>query len=398
MVVTGNEHIGSTNSKDDKRNNGSSEQRLSSSLDDDTSNHNLDQQSGLLSITSSHHSEIHLDNSRFKEDPVLQSFRLAKSERVLGLERTEYRYKSNRSSSYTDSSESSLDLEEDRDASDPTTDDLPPTSFQSHYATKKQGQIKLDSNNQFSSGASHLTNLRSTTEDNSNQSHSSLPPDLNKSIKNSERRRKRLDRNLPRSNYSNTQADETNEPIPSSNLESYKISNSREDFISEVKSRVYTTKIRGKTMFQDCLVVTNRSVYVLRLDRDPITLFIEAAMQGDVKTSEKLAATFDLDAKCLLELAADIKLSEGDFAGAIALYRLSGCKHLKAVLKFAASGHVQELLRYLTVLEKTPNLDVSNSDRIHLSNLTLMAYFQQGNFNIILLNKTKVIKKKSFID
>ena len=131
-------------------------------------------------------------------------------------------------------------------------------------------------------------------------------------------------------------------------------------------------------MFQDSLVITNRSIYILRLDQDPITLFIEAAIQGDVKTSEKLAASFDLDAKYLLELAADIKLSKGDFSGAIALYRLSGCKHLKAVLKFAASGHVQELLRYLTVLEKTPNLDVSNADRIHLSNLTLMAYFQQG--------------------
>ena len=160
----------------------------------------------------------------------------------------------------------------------------------------------------------------------------------------------------------------------------YQISNPREEFISQAKIRVHTNKIRGKTMFQDCLVITNYSIYILRLDQDPITLFIEAAMQGDVTTSEKLAATFDLDAKSLLELAADIKLSEGDFAGAIALYRLSGCKHLKAVLKFAASGNVQELLRYLTVLEKTPNLDVSNSDRIHLSNLTLMAYFQQGNF------------------
>ena len=51
---------------------------------------------------------------------------------------------------------------------------------------------------------------------------------------------------------------------------------------------------------------------------------------------------------------------------------------MKAVLKFAASGHVQELLSYLTVIFKTANLELSNSDRIHLSNLTLMAYFQQA--------------------
>ena len=348
MVVSGNEQTGSTNSRDDRRNDARIGENLTSNLSHnmDSRNQQLDYNFGLLSIISSHHSEIHLDNSRFKEDPILQSFRLASSEKVLGLERTEYRYKLNRSSSDTDSSESSVELD-DEDTSGTTMDDSTPTSLRNNIVNSIQ---------------------------NSDKSHSSLPPDLNKDLN-----KKRFQRTSCRSKHSNTQSDETNDPASSNNVEPYKISNSREDFISEVKSRVYSTKIRGKTMFQDCLVVTNRSIYVLRLDRDPITLFIEAAMQGDVKTSEKLAATFDLDAKCLLELAADIKLSEGDFAGAIALYRLSGCKHLKAVLKFAASGHVQELLRYLTVLEKTPNLDVSNSDRIHLSNLTLMAYFQQGN-------------------
>ena len=354
MVVTGNEIIGSINPRNERRNDDGCENDNSSNL-----NHNanlgrshLDERSGLLSITSSHHSEIHLDNSRFKEDPILQSFRLAKSERVLGLERTEYRYKLNRLSSDTDSSESSLDLN-DEDLSETNHENLNPPSLNNKVGTKKQPRL--------------------ISEDNT---HSSLPPDLSKV---SETNNKSFERSRSRSKYTNTQTDESIDPVNSNDVETYKISNSREDFIAEVKSRVYKTKIRGKTMFQDCLVVTNHSIYVLRLDRDPITLFIEAAMQGDVKTSEKLAATFDLDAKCLLELAADIKLSEGDFAGAIALYRLSGCKHLKAVLKFAASGHVQELLRYLTVLEKTPNLDVSNSDRIHLSNLTLMAYFQQGN-------------------
>lgn len=62
---------------------------------------------------------------------------------------------------------------------------------------------------------------------------------------------------------------------------------------------------------------------------------------GKIRQSEKIAACFELDAKSLLELAADIKLTKNDFPGAISLYRQSGCKHLKAVLKFAASGHVQ---------------------------------------------------------
>lgn len=47
------------------------------------------------------------------------------------------------------------------------------------------------------------------------------------------------------------------------------------------------------------------------------------------------------------------------------------------VLKFASSGSIAQLLSYLVVLFKTSNLEVSPADRIHLSNLALMAYFQQ---------------------
>ena len=50
---------------------------------------------------------------------------------------------------------------------------------------------------------------------------------------------------------------------------------------------------------------------------------------------------------------------------------------MQVVLKFAASGFIQELLSYLTVLFRTPNLEEAPADKIHLSNLALMAYFQQ---------------------
>ena len=166
MVVTGNEIIGSINPRNERRNDDGCENDNSSNL-----NHNanlgrshLDERSGLLSITSSHHSEIHLDNSRFKEDPILQSFRLAKSERVLGLERTEYRYKLNRLSSDTDSSESSLDLN-DEDLSETNHDNSNLTSLKNKYETKKQPKI--------------------ISEDNT---HSSLPPDLSKVSETSKRR------------------------------------------------------------------------------------------------------------------------------------------------------------------------------------------------------------------
>ena len=131
-------------------------------------------------------------------------------------------------------------------------------------------------------------------------------------------------------------------------------------------------------MVQHCLVVTSKAIYILKLDEDPVSAFLDLATHGHIKQADKIAACFELDSKSLMELAADIKLTKGDFAGAIGLYRQSNCKHLKAVLKFAASGHVTELLSYLNVLFKTVNLEVTNNDKIHLANLALMAYFQQA--------------------
>ena len=77
------------------------------------------------------------------------------------------------------------------------------------------------------------------------------------------------------------------------------------------------------------------------LNEFTFTAFLDLSTHGKIRQSEKIAACFELDAKSLLELAADIKLTKNDFPGAISLYRQSGCKHLKAVWKFAASGHVQ---------------------------------------------------------
>ena len=377
MVVVGNEVVSGRSNNENKKEFFGEQLTASSSS---TSNSlflpyesaYLSKNSDVLSIVSSHHSEIHLDSSRSKEEPVLQSFRLSKSERILGLERTKYRYQLNSSSSDTLTSRSSPDFEEDREILHST---LNQSSLEDHQETAPNDihPVKSEKDGRLPKRTFPCANASDGIEEVSVQSHSSLPPNINNST------------NIPKGNLNKNTTNGTQltngiTAREAVKLDNYKISDPREDFISQVKSRVYASKIRGKNMFQDCLVITNRSIYILRLDRDPITLFIEAAMQGDVKTSEKLAATFDLDAKALLELAADIKLSEGDFAGAIALYRLSGCKHLKAVLKFAASGHVHELLSYLSVLFKTPNLDVSNSDRIHLSNLTLMAYFQQGKF------------------
>ena len=93
--------------------------------------------------------------------------------------------------------------------------------------------------------------------------------------------------------------------------------------------------------------------------QDPVTTFVELAGRGgsEVRRSERLALAFGLDAKGLLELSGDIRLCEKDFSNAISLYRMAGCKHLKVVLKFAASGNVHELLSYLNVLFKGQSIN-----------------------------------------
>jgi hypothetical protein len=46
-------------------------------------------------------------------------------------------------------------------------------------------------------------------------------------------------------------------------------------------------------------------------------------------------------------------------------------------LKFAATGHASELLSYITVLFSTSGLDITTSERIHLSNLAVMSHTEQ---------------------
>nr|XP_040571931.1 LOW QUALITY PROTEIN: uncharacterized protein LOC121121113 [Lepeophtheirus salmonis] len=152
-----------------------------------------------------------------------------------------------------------------------------------------------------------------------------------------------------------------------------------DNFNSEVKHRLesLTQQESIRRLFQNVLVFTNKGIYLLTLKRDPISSFLELSMRGEMVLAERVASAFVIDSKSLLELAGDIRLKDNDCTGAVNLYRTASMKHLKAVLKFSYSGHIAELLNYLSSLFKTPNVDVTVNERNHLSNLALMAYFQQ---------------------
>ena len=163
-----------------------------------------------------------------------------------------------------------------------------------------------------------------------------------------------------------------------------------DEFAQRIRARLEITKLKGLRLFNNCLLITTQALYLIQIDQDPVSVFMELAMRGaELRKAEQLSISFGLDMKQLLEMAADIRLCERDFTNAISLYRLAGCKHLKVVLKFAESGHIQELLSYLTVLFKTPNLDLTPEHRIHMTNLALMAFFQQ-----ILTKNTPMTRAK----
>ncbi|XP_021913956.1 uncharacterized protein LOC110827029 isoform X3 [Zootermopsis nevadensis] len=127
-----------------------------------------------------------------------------------------------------------------------------------------------------------------------------------------------------------------------------------------------------------CVIVTTTGVYELTLRVSPVEIFMDLVLKHQaIEKAERLALVFGLNLQQLLESAGDLKLSAKEFPQAIALYKLSRCRHLKSVLKFAAAGHAAELLSYITLLFSTSGLDLTTSERIHLSNLAVMSHTEQ---------------------
>lgn len=129
----------------------------------------------------------------------------------------------------------------------------------------------------------------------------------------------------------------------------------------------------------------------------------------NLEKAERLALVFGLNLQHLLENAGDILLSNKEFPQAIVLYKLSRvnifpnyhlytlillsfrfslisfllpsiiialqCRLLKSVLKFASAGHTTELLSYVSHCLAPPSVtELSIATRIHLSNLSVMAF------------------------
>lgn len=99
--------------------------------------------------------------------------------------------------------------------------------------------------------------------------------------------------------------------------------------------------------------------------------------ENNIEKAEKLAIIFGLNFQMLLEQAGDLLLANSRFMDAITLYKLSRCRLLKSVLKFAVAGNANELLTYIQTCLAAPNIDISLPTKIHLSNLAVMSYTEK---------------------
>merc|ERR1719397_227506 len=166
-------------------------------------------------------------------------------------------------------------------------------------------------------------------------------------------------------------------PSPSSTLSSSSASQTSSQFETRAKDLLESIRSKYSDLCSAYVIVTTKHVHLLKMAQNPVNLFLGFAMQGQMKQADTICQAFSLEKLHLLELAGDLRLAEGDISTAVSLYRQSGSKQLKTALKLASSGNVAELLSFLQVVFCSRSLEVSQAERIHLSNLALLAYCQQ---------------------
>ncbi|OAD60135.1 X-linked retinitis pigmentosa GTPase regulator like protein [Eufriesea mexicana] len=128
-----------------------------------------------------------------------------------------------------------------------------------------------------------------------------------------------------------------------------------------------------------CIIVTNHSVYKVVLRKSILSTFMELVLKhNELEKAAKLAKVFGINAQQLLEQAGDILLTNKEFLRAVTCYKLSKCRIMKSMLKFASVGYTADLLRCLTHCLASPAIsELPVAPRIHLSNLCVLAFIER---------------------
>lgn len=93
-----------------------------------------------------------------------------------------------------------------------------------------------------------------------------------------------------------------------------------------------------------CLVVTNRSLYVIEFNDAPHIVFLDLVKKGEWKACEDFCKTFNLDFNQCIEYAGDVLLRKNKTTQALLTYNVSKIPAVKTALKLAMFGQNGALL------------------------------------------------------
>ncbi|XP_058799619.1 uncharacterized protein LOC131669061 isoform X2 [Phymastichus coffea] len=156
-----------------------------------------------------------------------------------------------------------------------------------------------------------------------------------------------------------------------------------------IAKNITDLKVRIPTV-DSCVVVTNHGIYKIILRDNILTLFMDLIFKRRaVEDATKLGLIFGLNVQQLFEYAGDMVLCNKQFGKAMELYALAGCRLPKSILKFASVGYTTELLSCLVSYSTTSAVnELSESNRIHFSNLSVLAFTELSLRALSTPNKT----------
>ncbi|CAG9862070.1 unnamed protein product [Phyllotreta striolata] len=130
-----------------------------------------------------------------------------------------------------------------------------------------------------------------------------------------------------------------------------------------------------KPRIDTCVVVTDSSVYKIRVSCSPTKKFVDyVTEEHDLEKAERLSNIFGLNIQQLLECCGDLLISRGSYHSGIIFYKEAKVHLLKRVLKLAVSADCRTLLKFIHLCLSASKVDMSIATKIHIGNLAVMAY------------------------
>nr|XP_018911932.1 PREDICTED: uncharacterized protein LOC109040440 isoform X2 [Bemisia tabaci] len=140
--------------------------------------------------------------------------------------------------------------------------------------------------------------------------------------------------------------------------------------------------------FETCLIISNKSVYILNLKNHPSDSALKLLDSDEsLEKVEWITKIFSLDRPNVLLSAANVQLAAGNWDRAINFLKLAKTSPLEIALRLASAGLVKELITFVTSLT---HLELSPPERRRLAEICILAFVEQI---LRAHDKSKYLKK-----